>query len=70
VRAFLAVPGHPFGGCQLDVVDAPPRFATTDQFRLVGGVDRFGEGVVVAIATGPDRGSDPEFGQAVGISQR
>jgi hypothetical protein len=70
VQAFLVVPGHPFGGREFDVVDAPPGFTAVNQLDLVGGVDRLGEGVVVTIAMRPRRGSDPQFSQPVGIGQR
>src|SRR5215475_9633199 len=66
----ISKPGHPFGGCQFDVVDAPPGLAGVDQLGLVGGVDRLGEGVVITIAARPDRWGDPELGQSVGIGQR
>lgn len=69
MQAFLVVPGHPFGSREFDVVDAPPRSAAVDQFGFIGGVDGFGEGVVITIAARPDRGGDPEFGQPVGIGQ-
>jgi hypothetical protein len=45
----ISKPGHPFGGRQFDIVDAPPWFAAVDQLGLVGGVDRLGEGVVIAL---------------------
>lgn len=55
MQAFLVA----FGGRQFDVVDAAPRFTAVDQLGLIGGVDRFGEGVVIANATRPDRGAIP-----------
>jgi len=63
VQAFLVVPGHPFGRRKFDVIDASPRVAAVNQFGLVGGVDDFGEGVVITIAARADRGCDPEFGE-------
>lgn len=65
------IPGctsQPFGGCQFDVVDAPPGSAAVDQLGLGGDVDR--EGVVITVATRPDRRGDPELSQSVGIGQR
>lgn len=70
MQAFLVVPEHPFGGGQLDVVDAPPRSTAVDQLGLVGGVDRLGEGVVITIAARADRWRDAELAETVGVYQR
>jgi hypothetical protein len=41
-----------------------------DDFGLVEAVDRFGEGVVVAVADAADRGLDAGLGQAFGVFDR
>ena len=43
-------PVHPAEGCEFDVVDGAPGCAGVDEFVLVEADDRFGHGVVVAVA--------------------
>jgi len=46
------------GGGQFDVVDTAPGCGAVDQLGLVGGIDGFGEGIVITIAT-PTEGVIP-----------
>jgi hypothetical protein len=46
VEAAVVVPVDPFGGRDLDLVDAAPGSSGFDQFGLVVPVDRLGQGVV------------------------
>ena len=44
----------------LDVVDAPPGATRPDEFGLIQADNGLGEGVVIAVASGADRGEgDP-----------
>jgi hypothetical protein len=54
VRAFGVEPEHPFGGCELDVVDIAPRALPADQFVLERSDGGFGQGIVECITDGPD----------------
>ena len=47
-----------------------PRSAPMDDLGLVEAVDRFGEGVVVAVADAADRRLDAGLGQALGVFDR
>jgi hypothetical protein len=68
VQSAFVPPGHPLEGRQLDLLGASPRAAATDQLGLVQPVDRLGQGVVVPVALGPDRGDGAFGGQALGVA--
>ena len=63
-------PVDPFQGGQLQVVEAPPRPQVADEFGLVEADDRFGQGVVLGVASGSDRRDNPVLGEAFGVSDR
>ena len=58
---------HVLGGGVVDVVDWAPRPATLDQLGLVPAIDRLGQGIVVGVAGGADRGGDPGLGESFGV---
>lgn len=58
VDSAVVEPVDPFQGCDLDLLEIAPGAAGFDQFGLVEAVDRLRESVVVAGASGPDRGVD------------
>ena len=60
-------PVHPGQGGQLDVVDGAPRPLVADEFALVEADHRFGQGVVVRVTPGPDRGDRPFGRQPFGV---
>jgi len=57
-------------GGQLDLLSGAPGAAGLDQFGLVQADYRFGQGVVVGVADGADRGLDAGGGQPVGERDR
>ena len=60
-------PGHPFQRCQLDGLACFPG-AAMNQFSLVQAVDRFSEGIIVAVAPTADRRFDARFGEPLAIA--
>jgi len=64
VEAPVVEPVDSFGVGVLDVLDGAPGAAGLDQLGLVQAVDRLGQGVVEAVADGPDGGVDLGFGGA------
>ena len=60
----------PVGGGELDLLDRAPALAAVDELGLVQAVDRFGEGVVEAVALASDRGGDAGVGEALGVADR
>ena len=54
-------------GRELDGLERAPWSASMDDLGLVETVDRFGEGVVVAVAHAAYRRLDARFGQALGV---
>jgi hypothetical protein len=52
-------PVDPLQGGVLDLLEALPGAAAADQLGLVQPNDRLGQGVVVAVAAGADRGDAP-----------
>src|SRR3990172_5799420 len=69
-ETLLVPPGHPGRGGELDVVGRPPGALGPDELGLVQTVDRLGQGVVVAVALGADRGHGSGVGQALGVADR
>ena len=70
VEASVVEPVDPFQGGDFDVVGGAPRSFRFDQFSLVEAVDGLGQGIVVAVAGGPDRGVDPGLEEAFGEGDR
>ena len=66
----MVEPVDPLERGVLDVVDAPPRSAATDQLGLVEADDRLGERVVVAVATASRPRYRAGFGEALGVADR
>jgi hypothetical protein len=56
--------------CCFDVVEALPGAVGVDQFGLVQAHVGLGQGVVVGVADGPDRGVDASVGEAMGEGDR
>lgn len=61
--ASIHVPGHSFQRRQFDGFPRFPRGAPMNQFRLVQAVDRFGQRVIVAVATAADGRLDTRVSQ-------
>lgn len=66
VQPAVVEPVDPFEGGDFDLVNGPRGALGLDQFGLVEAVDRFGEGVVVAVAGGADRGIDTGVDESFG----
>jgi len=60
----------PFQRRELDVVDPLSRTAPADQLGLVEPHHRLGQGVIVGIAFGSDRGDGAGLGQSLGVADR
>lgn len=67
-KASLVEPVDPFQGGELDRFEAPPWPAPMNDLGLVETVDRFCEGVVVAVADASDRWLDTCFCQPLGLA--
>ena len=67
-EAAMVEPVDPLQGGVLDLVDAPPGAAPVDQLGLVQPDDRLGQGVVVAVAAGTDRGDGAGVGEPFGVA--
>jgi hypothetical protein len=70
VEAAVVEPVGPFGGRQLDFVDAPPGLARSDQLGFIQAVDGFGQGVVIRAANRSDRGLDSGLSETFGEPDR
>ena len=70
VEAAVVVPVDPFGGRDLDLVDAAPGASGFDQFGLVEPVDRLGQGIVIRGADRADAVADAVGGEAFGERDR
>ena len=64
----MVEPVDPLQGGVLDLVQAPPGAAPADQLSLVQPNDRLGQGVVIGVPAGTDRGDRPGLGQAFGVA--
>ena len=64
----MVEPVDPLQGGVLDLVQALPWPVPANQFGLVQADDRLGQGVVVAVAAGADRGDRAGLGQAFGVA--
>jgi hypothetical protein len=64
----MVEPVDPFQGGVLDLVDALPGASPADQLGLVQPDDRLGQGVVVAVAAGTDRGDRAGVGEPFGVA--
>lgn len=54
----MVEPIDPFQGSELDRFEVPPWPAPMDDLGLIETIDRFGEGVVIAVAYASDRRLD------------
>ncbi len=70
VEPAVVEPVDVFEGGDLDLLCGAPGPAGLDQLGLEQPDDRLGEGVVVGVADGPDRGADPGGGQPPGERNR
>src|SRR5581483_6788217 len=68
VEAPVVEPVDPLEGGELDVVDGAPGASSSDQFGLVEADGGLGQGVVVAVASGPDRRHGAGVGEAFGVA--
>ena len=66
-QAAVVKPVDPLQRGELDGLQAPPRSAAVDHLGLVKAVDRFGQGVVIAVADAAHRRLDASLRQALGI---
>ena len=64
--ATVVEPVDVFEGGELDVFKVFPGSFDSDQFGLVEADDRFGQGVVVRVTDGSDRGFDTGGGEPFG----
>ena len=64
----MVEPVDPLQGGVLDLVEALPGATPVDQLGLVQPDDRLGQGIVIAVATGADRGDRAGLGQALGVA--
>jgi hypothetical protein len=63
-------PVDPFQGGVLDGVDPLPGAAAADQLGLVEPDDGLGQGVVLGVSAGADRGDRSRLGQPFGVADR
>ncbi len=68
VEAAMVEPVDVAQGGELDVVQAAPGPVSVDELPLVEPVEALGEGVVVAVALGADRGDDVVLVEPVGVA--
>ena len=64
----MVEPVDVLGDGDLEVVDAGPGALVADQLGLEQGVERLGQGVVVGVALGADRGDGAGLGEAFGVA--
>ena len=69
-KSPIVEPVDPFERGVLDGFDRAPRTAPVDDLGLVEAVDRFGEGIVVAVADAPHGGFEAGLGEALGVFDR
>ena len=50
VEAAFVVPVNPFSGRDLDIIDADPGAAVSNQFSFVERVQRLGHGIVITLS--------------------
>lgn len=58
-QALVFPPPHPFEGRELDLVDAAPWSALSDQFGFAQAVDRLGQGAIEGVPMVPVEGVAP-----------
>ena len=63
---FGVEPVDPFEGFDFDHLAVAPGAEAFDQFGLVEADGGLGQGVVIGVANGPDRGIDPSLDESVG----
>ena len=66
----MVEPVDVLGDGDLEVVDASPRSSVADELGLEEGVERLGEGVVIAVAGGANGGDRAGLGEALGVAHR
>lgn len=69
-ETVLVEPGDPLEHRELNVLGGSPGTARPDHFRLDQADDRFGQCVVIRIATAANRDLDGSFGQPFGVADR
>lgn len=65
MEAFGVVPMHPPAGCELKVLDAPPRAEacwSADEFNLLAPIRCLRNGIVKTVTHGPDRRGRTDHG--------
>jgi hypothetical protein len=73
VQALGVVPVHPTEGGEFDLLDGPLRPLVgrpANELGLVVAVHGFGEGVVEAVADGPDRGDRADLREPLAVANR
>ena len=70
VQASVVEPVDVFGDGELEVLDRFPRAAVADELGFEERVECLGEGVVVTVAAGADRGDCAGFGETFGVADR
>ena len=69
-QPVVVEPRHPFQRGQFDSLARLPRPAPVDDLGLVQPVDGLGQGVVVTVTGGADRGLDASLCQALAVADR
>ena len=67
VQASVVEPVDVLGDGDLEVVDVLPRSLVPDQFGLEQRIEGLGQGMVVGVAAGADRGDRAGLGEALGL---
>src|SRR5690606_1559643 len=67
-KALVIEPPDPFERGELDVFESSPRPPLADHFRFVEANHRFGEGIVVRVASAADGRLDAGFRQPLGVA--
>lgn len=70
MQALRVPPGDPVQGGDLDGGRGGPGAASVDELGFKEAVEGLGQGIVVAVAYGFDRGLDPGSDQRIGVGQR
>lgn len=68
VQAAVVEPVDVLGGGDLDLVEVEPGSAVADEFGLEQQVERLGQGVVIRVAGGSDRGDRAGLGQTLRVA--
>ena len=68
VETLAIPPCHPRRRRELELIGGPPGALGPDELGLVEAVDRFGEGIIEAVALGADRGDRTLVGEPFGVA--